>query len=184
MRKWIVLIAAMLLAVMFTVALADTYGLGSVTNRTDTIGDKEDGKNNRTQFNTTFAAVALDDAGRFIWVKFDTAQNNVDYDFEGVAVPAADPAFPTKGEKLMAYGMKRVSASRGNITLNAEPGGEWFEQALFFEGYCVGKTLEEVITGVAMSEDKYPTGPDVLAGITIHIDEFIDALVKAVASAK
>jgi len=186
MKKWVSLVLALTMMALCTFALAEgiVFGLGSVTNRSDTPGDKEDGKNNRCEFNTTFAAVAMDLDGRFIWVKFDVAQNRVDFDFEGNALPAPDEAFPTKAEKLFAYNMKNTSASRGNINVNEEPGGEWFEQAAFFEAYCVGKTLEEVISGVAIGEDNYPTGPDVLAGITIHINEFIEALHKAVADAK
>jgi hypothetical protein len=183
MKKWVALLLALVLMVSCTAALADTYGLGSVTGRSDTNGDKDEGKNGQAQFNTTMAAVALNDEGKFIWVKIDVAQNTVQIDYEGQVVPAADLSFPTKEEKKEAYNMKATSAGRGNITVNAELGGEWYEQAAFFEEYCVGKTLEEVITGIAMVEN-YPTAPDVIVGITIHINEFIEALEKAVANAK
>lgn len=51
------------------------------------------------------------------------------------------------------------------------------------EEYLVGKTSAEV-TGIAVNEDKKPTEPDLVAGVTISIDGYQVAAVKAMENAK
>lgn len=71
-------------------------------------------------------------------------------------------------EKGLEYGMKGASPI----------GKEWDEQATFLADFCVGKTLEEVVAGVA-EVDGYASSEDVKAGCTMHVTDFIVALEKA-----
>jgi len=184
MKKLLALVLATTMLLSCTAALADIHGLGSVTsyNAGTAAADGNDGKQ---QINTTMCAVALDDDLKITFVKFDVAQNDVVWNDKGE--PVVDPATaktPTKDQKKEEYGMKARSAQLGIITVNETPGGEWYEQAAFLEEYCIGRTLDEIVEGIAMNEDNYPTGADVIVGITIHVNEFIEALSIAIENAK
>ena len=67
------------------------------------------------------------------------------------------------------YGMRGASSI----------GKEWNEQADALAAYCVGKTYEEVVAGVAADEKGYPTSADVVSGCTMKVNAFLKALEKA-----
>lgn len=173
MKKLVALVLSLVMVLGCTAALADKVGLGSVTS-IGSIADAADGANGKGQVNTTIAAVLVDDEGKVISVSFDVAQNSIVWDDKGAAVTEATTEAPTKLEKGDAYNMKPASPI----------GKEWFEQAAFFEEYCVGKTVEEIVAGIAADEAGYPTGADVVVGATMHLNEFVAALEKAIANAK
>jgi hypothetical protein len=183
MKKLVALLLALVMVLGCTAALAEIHGMGSVT-KIAAPKNAADGNDGSQQINTTFCAVALDADNKIVAVSFDVAQNTVKWNekSEGTTPETDNP--PTKLEKKEAYGMKATSAGKGSITVNAAAGGEWYEQAAFLESYCIGKTLDEVISGIAMGEDNYPTGADVVVGITIHVNELIEALGIAIMNAK
>ena len=86
--------------------------------------------------NTTMCALELDDAGKITTVSFDIAQNKVGFDATGALTGELTGEHPTKKELGDGYGMKAASGI----------GKEWFEQAEALEDWCVGKTVEEVVT--------------------------------------
>ena len=73
----------------------------------------------------------------------------------------------TKMEKKEGYNMKAASPI----------GKEYYEQMAALEAWCVGKTVEEVIT---MSADD----ADLKAGCTVKLGDHLIALQKAAANAK
>lgn len=79
----------------------------------------------------------------------------------------------SKQELGDAYGMKPASGI----------GKEWFEQADALAAYCVGKTYDEVVAGLAMDEAGHATDADLLTGCTMKVGGFVKALEKAYAQA-
>ena len=121
--------------------------------------------------NVTIANVALDKDGKFVTVALDVAQaSNLKFDATGaLKTDLATYALKTKQEKGAEYGMAGASAI----------GKEWNEQANAFAAWCVGKTVEDV-KALALDAEGKATDADVLAGTTVHVSEFVEALVKAV----
>ena len=96
--------------------------------------------------------------------KFDTA---------GKITSDVKSGVKTKRQLGDDYGMKAASGI----------GKEWFEQAANMEDYLAGKNAGEV-TGIAVDGDGKPTDPDLLAGVTISVDGYQTAAVKAMENAK
>ncbi len=151
-------------------------GMGVVANygsQTDADGEA----NGSGEVVTTVVAVLVDDSGKIIAADLDTAQTKMGWTAEGVAVDAAD--LRTKYElgteyNMAAYG-KKHDGSEGQPK-------EWFEQADAFVETVTGKTLEEA--KALMGADGYATGDLATAGCTIGVEEFMNALEKAVNSAE
>ena len=125
------------------------------------------------QVDATVAAVVTDAEGVIVAVRLDCAQNKMD-----VTAGTCDPAatFLSKMEKGDDYNMKTYGGSVG----------EWYEEAMGFEAYCVGKTAEEIQNmELEVNAEGYnvSTDPELLATCTISIDAFIDAVVKACSDA-
>ncbi len=158
----------MLASLCVTTALAeepvDAYKLGLGVSLST--ASSRDGS---AQVDATTAAVVLDAEGRIVAAKIDVAQNKMDVSDGEVDTEAA---FLTKSERGEDYAMR----DRSPI------GKEWFEQAEAFEAYMTGKTVEEI---EAMETETLENGhvvsvdEELLAGCTISIDAFLDALVKA-----
>ena len=86
---------------------------------------------------------------------------------------------PTKKELGDGYGMKAASGI----------GKEWFEQAEALEDWCVGKTVEEVVTMPTYDKGdgrhtQVPDDVDLKTGCTIDIGSFLNALQEAADNAK
>ena len=140
-------------------------GLGVVV---DLSKSKADDNGAAAQSDATIAGVAFDADGKIVKAIIDVAQDKVavtDGVYEKVE------GFKSKKELGPEYGMKEASANGGI-------GKEWDEQATFFEEYIVGKTADEV-AGLAVDETTKPTDADLLAGATIHIGTFQEAVKKA-----
>ncbi|MBQ6843690.1 MAG: hypothetical protein IJO60_03520 [Agathobacter sp.] len=192
MKKRIALLLAALLAVGSLSACGGTdsgngdatvnVGLGLHTQMdyssknagTDEEGNPTDGL---AQADLTVAAVTLNADGTIAAVKVDAIQVKTNFDATGTITSDTAAEILTKRELGADYNMKGVSASIGKI----EGGAEWFEQADAFEGFCVGKTIEEV--KAAMNAEQYPSSEDLLAGCTMKINGFVAALEKACAEA-
>ena len=153
MKKFLpaALVAMMLLSL--TVSAFAATGLGSVTS-----GKVADGK---VSVDTIMCAVTLDETGKIVGVDFDEVQASSAADAD------ATLTLQTKRELGENYGMKAYSPI----------GKEYSEQMDALEDWCIGKTLEEVLTGAA-------DDADLKAGCTVYNGNLLMALEKAVANAK
>lgn len=124
------------------------------------------------QADSVIAAVTVDGSGKIASCIIDTAQSKANFGADGLIITPLDTEFKTKLELGAEYGMKAVSGI----------GKEWNEQAAAFAQYVVGKTADEV-KGIAVSAEGNPTDKDLAASVTIHVTDYIDAVVKAVANA-
>lgn len=120
---------------------------------------------------STIAAVTVDGAGKIVSCVIDAAQTNVKFGADGAITTPLDSEFQTKNELGAAYPMKAASGI----------GKNWDEQAASFAAYVVGKTADEV-KGIAVDKG-IATDTDLVASVTIHITDFIEAVTKAVANA-
>ncbi len=177
MKKFLttVLLIMALLAIA-TSALAAT-GLGSVTSVK--LAPAAADKAGSVSVNTTMCAVTLDDAGKIVAVKFDVVQPKAAFDAAGAASGELNAAPQTKKELKEGYGMLKVSSI----------GKEWYEQAAALEAWCIGKTLDEVLGMKTFdrgdgSHTMVPDEPDLKAGCTITVGDYLKALANAVADAQ
>ena len=122
------------------------------------------------QVDSVAAAVVIDKDGKIVSCKLDTAQTKMGFTAEGKVVMSQD--FQTKKELGEKYGMKAASGI----------GKEWYEQAKAMEEYAIGKTAEE-IKGIAVDESTKPTDADLLAGVTIKIGSYKEAIAEAAENA-
>ncbi len=126
-------------------------------------------KDELAQVDATVAAVVLDGEGKIVQCRLDVAQNKMEV-VGGEVVTGAE--YPTKMEKKEAYGMKGVSGISA----------EWYEQAMGFEAFVVGKTAAEVEgmeTAVNDSGHNVSVDEALLATCTMDITAFKEAVVKA-----
>ena len=169
MNKFAMTAATAALMLSLSAGALAASGLGSVTTMSGA-GAKAD-KAGSVTVNTTMCELELDDAGKITSVSFDIAQNKVGFDATG--------AHPTKKELGDGYGMKAASGI----------GKEWFEQAEALEDWCVGKTIEEVVTMPTYDKGdghhtQVPDDVDLKTGCTIDVGSFLNALQKAADNAK
>lgn len=162
-------LVALLLVSISACAFAAT-GLGSYTKTTSTPATAD--KAASVSVNTTMCAVTLDAEGKIVDIDFDVIQPKSNWEEAVVETQ-------TKLELLEGYGMKRVSAI----------GKEYYEQIAALEAWCIGKTVEQVLTMPVMdrgdgSHTHVPTDVDLAAGCTISVADHLKALEKAAADAK
>jgi len=174
MRKLLSLaLALVMVASLSAAALADTYGLGidsyfyaahsrEATADADGVGEVD----------VTVCALVLDEEGRIVSISFDVVQAKVAFTGEGKFSVDLEAAIRSKKELGDDYNMRRVSAL----------GMEVNEQIEFLEAWCIGKTVEEVVTRAVTSGDNADV--DLIAGCTISVDDFIRALILAAENAK
>ena len=141
----------------------------------------------KAQTDVDLVAALFDEAGKILDIKIDSLQVKVTSTEADVVTLAADgyndeakTDIKSKHELKEDYGMKFVSGLQGNI----EGGAEWYEQAISFENWAVGKTLSEIKGSTKLNEKE--TG-DVLVdgatiGTTINVDMYVGALDKAFAN--
>ena len=175
MKKFIALaLAAIMLLSLSAMATAEKYGLGIVTTISGSNAGEKDGKG---QVNSTICALVLDDEGKIVSVKFDVAQTNIAFNAKGEFTSDTAAVQKSKMEKKEEYGMKKASGL----------GKEWYEQAQALEAYCIGKTVEEVVSLETKLDEKSGhtkfVDADMLTIVTISVPEFLQALQKAADSA-
>ena len=132
-----------------------------------------------TGFGPFKVAIELDDAGKITAVSCDIAQNKIGFDAAGALTGELTGEHPTKKELGDAYGMKAATSI----------GKEWYEQAEALEAWCIGKTVEEVVTMPTYDKGdghhtQVPDDVDLKTGCTIDVGSFLDALQKAADNAK
>ena len=121
--------------------------------------DTSSSTDGKVDIELTAAAVILDESGKIVSCKIDTAQNQLSV-ADGIL--GDTPEFLTKAERGDDYNMRGVSGI----------GKEWYEQAEAFENYVVGKTADEV-TSIDTAD------ADLLAGCTINTSGIISTVAKA-----
>lgn len=150
-------------------------GLGSVTS----IAKSKDATAEvpaSAQVDTTVVAVILDSKGKIVSVTIDTAQTTVKYDLDMQVT--SDKSAPIKSKKELGfdYGLSKRS----------EIGKEWHEQIAAFEDWMIGKTVDEVknlkVKEVDASHPSVPDIPELTSSVTITVNDYIAALVKAAAN--
>ena len=165
MKKILTAVLAALLMMSLTVSAFAATGLGSHTAVTVTAATAE--KAGSVAADTTMCAVTLDEEGKIVGISFDVIQAKGAFDAAGAVSGEASIQPQTKNELKEAYGMKAISPI----------GKEYYEQMAALEAWCIGKTVEEVIT---LSADD----ADLKAGCTVGIADQLIALQKAAANAK
>ncbi len=125
------------------------------------------------QTDSTVIALTVDAAGKIVDCKIDAAQTKINFSKEGKIVTPLDTVMKTKQEKGAEYGMAKASGI----------GKEWNDQANAFAAYVIGKTVDEV-KGIALNEKGAPTDAELSSSVTVHVNEFMAAIEKAVANAK
>ena len=129
------------------------------------------------QADVVMAAVLFDDEDKVVSVTLDNAQTKVNFDAD--LQVTSDLAAPgkTKVELGDDYGMSGIS----------EIGKEWYEQALEFEKWMVGKTVAEIKDlQVKVRDDAHQNVPDVpelTSLVTITVEDYIAAVEEAFANA-
>lgn len=126
----------------------------------------------QAEANSVIVALTIDSMGKITNCVIDQAQTKANFNASGEVTTALDATFKTKNELGTDYGMLK----------NSEIGKEWNEQAAAFAQYVVGKTVDEV-KGIALDEEGHPTGSDLTASVSVHVNEFIAAIEKAAANA-
>lgn len=124
------------------------------------------------QADTYLAAVAFDADDKVVGAIIDTAQVKIKFDAAGVVTNREDELM-TKQELKEAYGMKKASGIEK----------EWYEQANALAAMLVGKTAEE-ISAMPLDEDGYSTDAEVLASVTVNINEYLAVVAEAFDVAK
>ncbi len=152
-------------------------GVGIHTDFTYASKDASAEKDGNAQADITMAGVLLDAEGKIVAVKIDAVQVKCAIDATGAVKTETGVAIKTKKELGLDYNMKATSAKIGNI----KDGGEWFEQAEWFEKWCVGKTLND-LQGLAL-KDGVPTDTDLFAGCTMKVTGLQQAVVRAIKGA-
>lgn len=116
-----------------------------------------------TQYNVTYALLALDKNDKVISAITDVAQNTVYIDAKGMLTKEVK-AVPTKGEMKDSYGMKKAS----------KIGKEWYEQNAAFDKWLVGKSKEDIENMKVEQKDAnhvVSADKDLLTGATMSIGE-------------
>lgn len=177
MNKFAMTAATAALMLSLSAGALAASGLGSVTTMSGAGAEAD--KAGSVTINTTMCALELDDAGKITAVSFDIAQNKVGFDATGALTDELTGEHPTKKELGDGYGMKAASGI----------GKEWFEQAEALEDWCVGKTVEEVVTMPTYDKGdghhtQVPDDVDLKTGCTIDMGSFLGALQEAADNAK
>lgn len=153
-----------------TEAAAEGYKTGMAI--VSSLGHSKDAgeKDGNAQVDSVAIAVVLDEADTVVDCVVDVAQTKMGFTADGKVIMSE--GFKTKKELGEEYGMRSASPI----------GKEWFEQAAAFEEYVVGKTADEV-KGIEVNEESKPVDEDLLAGCTISIGDYVEAITEAIDTA-
>lgn len=182
-KKLLVIIAAIVVVVV-VVAVVLLAGGNSTSEKEYKLGmgvvvGLDESKTGTAQIDATVATVVLDAEGKIVACRLDAIQNKITLNKETGAFTIGD--LRTKMEKGIEYGMstsKYSSDNNGDGVIK-----EWNEQAMAFENYVVGMTVDQVkAIGTKTLDNGYVIATDdklLSAGCTIQITDFVAAVVKA-----
>jgi len=165
MKKTLTAIIATMLLVSISLSAFAATGLGSYTSISSKAATAD--ANGSVGVDTYMCAVTLDEEGKIVAVSFDVVQAKAAFDASGAVVGETSTEAQSKGELKEGYGMKKASSI----------GKEYYEQMAALEAWCIGKTVEEVVT-------KSADDADLLAGCTVGTATHMLVLQKAAANAK
>ena len=165
MKKILTAVLAAMLLLSLTASAFAATGLGSYTTVSVTAATAE--KAGSVAVDTYMCALTVDEEGKIVAVSFDVVQSKGAFDAAGAVSGEAAMEPQTKGELKENYGMKAISPI----------GKEYYEQMDALEAWCIGKTVEEVLT---LSADD----ADLKAGCTVGIANQLVVLVKAFENAQ
>lgn len=148
---------------------SDKLSLGVVTNMGHSVNAGE--KPGLAEAYSTYVAITQDADDKITSCVIDASQGRVNFDASGKITSDLTAAIKSKNELGEAYGMKKVS----------KIGKEWNEQAAAFAKYVIGKTPDQV-ANITVNKDGKPTDSDLLASVTMSIDDIQAALAKAAAN--
>jgi len=152
-------------------AAALKTGLAVIASAAESKG--AEGENNgEAKYDVTVAAVTVDENGVIRDCAIDSIGTSVAFDAAGLLVdfdPAA--AVLTKTELGDAYGMKAYAGAKY----------EWYEQTQALADFAVGKTVEQLKSGVAGG---YASDADLATTATIYLGGYVAAIEKAVSNAQ
>ncbi|MDD2494283.1 MAG: hypothetical protein PHE29_03730 [Tissierellia bacterium] len=143
--------------------------ISSIGKSKDAAADAE----GNAQVDSVVVAVMVDNDGKIVKAKIDTAQTKIGFSNEGKVTTDLATVFKAKQDLGTEYGMSKAS----------KIGKEWNEQANAFADYILGKTVEE-IKGFKLDEETHLTDEDITASVTIKVGGYIEAIEKAVANAQ
>ena len=118
-------------------------------------------------------AVTVDTDGVITNCIIDAAQTKIMFDNSGMLTSPMDSVFLGKLELGPDYGMVVASGI----------GKEWFEQSDALSSYVIGMTVDDV-KAIAVDEEGYATDADLTASVTMGVDAYLEAIVKAVENAQ
>ena len=192
-KKLLIIVAAVVvvIAVVLAVVLLGGNKTPNPTTTTTTGGNPQPtaqtyklgmgvafGEHGTGESNLTIAVVVLDEQGKIVACRLDSAQNKYAFDEDEEEIVFS--RLTSKMELGADYGMGGKPYAPDN-----DGDGrvlEWDAQAKAFEAHVVGMTAAEVaaMTTQLVNDHHISTDADLLAaGCTIQIGEFRDAVVKA-----
>jgi len=147
---------------------AGHFGFGGIA--TYKVTDATEAKVGSVQTDINFASILLGKDSKIKQLRLDVVQIKVAANDAGDATVYTSGAdTKSKWELLGAYNM-----------IGASPiGKEWYEQAEAFENFAVGKTVAQL---VALEKEDTNLEGGLAAGVTIHVNGFMDAIVAAEAA--
>lgn len=125
----------------------------------------------KADYDVTIVAVTVDENGVIHDCIMDSIGADAEFDAAGVPVAPGTTEVKTKNELGYDYGM--VASKKTTM--------EWFEQAAALADFAVGKTVEEVKSGVASG---YASDVDLATKATIYIGGYVSGIEAAVNNAK
>jgi len=129
------------------------------------------------QADVIMAAVTVDEDNKIVGVVIDNGQVKVNFDTAGTLLTDPTTKPMTKVELGDEYGMKKASSI----------GKEWYEQIAALGEWMIGKTIDEVKAMKTYEKDEaHPAVPeeaDLTSSVTISVQDYIEAVEKAVANA-
>lgn len=129
------------------------------------------------QADVVMAAVTVDEDNKIVGVLIDNGQVKVNFDIAGTLLTDTSSKPLTKVELGDEYGMKKASSI----------GKEWYEQIKALGEWMIGKTIDEVkAMKTYQKDDAHPAVPeeaDLTSSVTVSVQDYIEAVSKAIASA-
>ncbi|MDO4712103.1 MAG: hypothetical protein Q4A75_09005 [Peptostreptococcaceae bacterium] len=122
---------------------------------------------------TNYVVASVSPEGKVTSAIVDASQSQVTFDATGKITSDLKARPQTKVELGDSYGMKK----------NSGIAKEWYEQVQAFAEHVKGKTMDE-IKAIELDGEGKPTGADLNTSVTIHVNDPMRLLEKAVMAAK
>ncbi len=131
-------------------------------------------KDGEGKYDVTMVAVLVDGNNIIRDCIIDGIAASVKFDLKGTVTTDLNTEIKTKNELGDAYGMVAYGGAKA----------EWYKQAEALAKFSIGKTVNELREGAVDKTGKAPEGSDLASSATIYLGGYVDAIEKAVKSAK